>query len=122
MRALIADIHAALAEYAERSRPRNEPITLQALPHEGFCVERTGLPGLRLECRPDYTTPAVYCNLTRTEGHGADTRELVFTLHFTVDEDEAVALSYGDQSFATVAAAVEFLVKPVLFPTIDPRH
>jgi hypothetical protein len=120
MRQLLAEVTAVLDEYARKAAPGRSQVDFRTLPHEGFRVERTTPPGVLLECRPDYEAQLVYCSLTRAEDDDSEVRELPFTLHMVVDEHDRIALRHEAEIFDSVDAAVEFLVKPVLFPLVEP--
>jgi hypothetical protein len=119
MRAVLAEVAAVFEEYRRGASAFAAKIELEELPHEAFCVTRTARPRVDLQCRPSYETQAVYCNLTRTSGPDNEPVERVFSLDFTVDDADNVALREGSQTFPTAAEAVEFLVKPVLFPPLE---
>lgn len=121
MRGLVAEVRAVIDEYRRKAHGRNDEVEFEALPHEGFCVARPKLPRVSLECRPDYEAHVLYCNVTRTDEPDRDTVESVFNLNFTVDESNHVELRQGSEVFQGVDEAVEFLLKPVLFPLVD-RH
>jgi hypothetical protein len=116
MRRLIAEVEASLDEYRGLTR---DGIQYEALPHEGFCVTRLMPPRVELQCRPDYESGAVYCNLSRTDDPETEPQELVFNLGFTVDDTDQVALCYEGRTFQTVAEAAELLLGQVLFPTLN---
>jgi hypothetical protein len=118
MRQLVAEVGAVAAEYREKAPP-GEEIEFEALPHEGFRIARSPLPKVALECRPGYETHVVYCNMTRIDGHESEVKENVFSLDMTVDEANRIALRHERAAFPSVGDAVEFLVKPVLFPPLD---
>ena len=93
-------------------------IEFETLPHEGFCITRSTLPRVVLECRPGYETHVVYCNLTRIDDRESDPQEMVFALGMTVDDAGRIALRHESLAFPSVGEVVEFLLKPVLFPTL----
>jgi hypothetical protein len=119
MRGLLAEVGAIIDEYRRKADPGGNEIEFEALPHEGFCVTKTTLPRVGLECRPDYEAHVLYCNMTRTGDQESDPVELVFSLYFTVDESDNVELRHGTRPFRSVNESVEFLLKPVLFPLVD---
>jgi hypothetical protein len=119
MRRLLDEVDAVVAEYRRESRISVE-VGVERLPQEGFSITTTGFPRMYLECRPEYTAQVVCCNLSRTDDAERDTRELIFNLHFTVDDHEHVGLRHEARIFQTVDAAVQFLLRPVLFPAADP--
>ena len=116
MRRLVAEVGAVLDEYRHQTRPGGDEIEFEVLPREGFCVTKTKLPSVGLECRPDYEAHVVYCNMTRADNHEGDTRESVFSLDMTVDDSDKIALRHDARTFQTLDEVVEFLLKPVLFP------
>jgi hypothetical protein len=116
MRRLVAEVEASVDEYR---RLVQDGIQYEALPHEGFCVTRVTPPRVELQCRPDYESGAVYCNLARTDDPETEPQELVFNLGFAVHEDDQVALSYETRTFQTVAEVAELLLGQVLFPTLN---
>lgn len=119
MRALVAQVSAIIDEYRRKADAGSDEIEFEALPHEGFCVTKTTLPKAGLECHPDYEAHVLYCNMTRAGDQGGDLVESVFSLDFTVDESDNVRLCHKTQMFESVDEAVEFLLKPVLFPAAD---
>jgi hypothetical protein len=119
MRRLVAEVAAAVAEYRERARVGSDEIEFEELPHEGFSLRKTTFPRVALVCRPGYETHMVYCNRTRVDGHESDVQEFVFNLDIAVDDSNHVALRHETVQFSSVGPAVEFLLKPVLFPTFD---
>jgi hypothetical protein len=119
MRQLVGGVGAAVLEYRQRAPKGAEEIEFEALPREGFVVTRTGLPRVMLECRPGYETHVLYCNRTRTDDHESAPHELVFNLSMTVDDSDTIRLSEETRAFPTLNEVVEFLLKPVLFPTLD---
>ena len=96
-----------------------EEIEFEALPREGFVITRTRLPRVTLECRPGYETHVLYCNRTRTEDHESAPQEFVFTLSMTVDESDAIVLGDQTRAFLNLGEVIEYLLKPVFFPTLD---
>jgi hypothetical protein len=120
MSRLVAEAGAVVAEYRQRAPAGSSEIEFETLPHEGFLVTRSALPKVGLECRPGYETHAVYCNMTRVEDHETEPQEMVFSLTMTVDESDRIGLRTETVTFAGVDEVVEFLLKPVLFPTFDP--
>lgn len=122
MRQLLAEVRAVLDEFSQKAaRAADAKLEFEALPHEGFCVTRTTRPRMGLECRPDYEAHVLYCNMTRTDDDAGDTVESVFSLNFILDESDTVELRYETRVFRTVEEAVEFLLKPVLFPPVAQR-
>ncbi|MBI3319447.1 MAG: hypothetical protein HYZ89_02515 [Candidatus Omnitrophica bacterium] len=116
MRAVVAAVGAAVEEFRHKAQSGRNEIEFEALPHEGFCVTKTTLPKVGLECRPEYETHVLCCNMTRVGDQETDTVEWVFSLDFTVDESNNVALRHGSGVLHSADEAVEFLLKPVLFP------
>lgn len=119
MRRLVAEVAAIIDEYGRKAGSGSHEIEFEALPHEGFCVAKTTTPKVGLECRPDYEGHVLYCNMTRTDDPASDTVELVFSLDFVVDDSDNVELRHETRIFQRVDDAVEFLLKPVLFPLLD---
>ena len=119
MRAVLAELTAVLEEFTRAVPSAPRELEFEQLPHEGFCVTRTTAPKVDLQCRPSYETQAVYCNMTRANERESEPVERVFSLDFIVDESGNVALREGARVFHTAADAVEFLVKPVLFPAVE---
>ena len=91
----------------------------QPLPHEGFSVTKVSFPRVYLECRPDYEGQVVCCNLSRTDTHESEPLEWDFNLRFTVNDRDAIELRHDDHTFHDVDEALEFLLKPVLFPPLE---
>jgi hypothetical protein len=119
MRQLVAEVDAVLAEYRQKAPLRGADIEFEPLPHEGFCITRSTLPKVTLECRPGYETHVVYCNRMRIDSHESEAEELVFSLEMTVDEANRIALRHEGQTFPNVGEVAQFLLTPVLFPSID---
>lgn len=119
MRRLVAEVAAAVSEYGERARVANDEIEFEELPHEGFSVRKTTFPKVALVCRPGYETHMVYCNRTRVDDHESDVQEIVFNLDIAVDDSNHVVLRHETAALPGVGDAVEFLLKPVLFPAVD---
>jgi len=119
MRRLVAEVGAVVDEYRNKARVGNDEVEFEALPREGFCVRKAKLPTVGLECRPVYEEHVVYCNMTRTDSHENDARELVFNLDITVDDSDKIALRHETRAFPTLDEVVEFLLKPVLFPPLN---
>jgi hypothetical protein len=119
MRELLAEVGATIDEYRRKADPGGNEIEFEALPHEGFCVTKTTLPRVGLECRPDYAAHVLHCNMTRAGDQESKPVELAFSLDFTVDESDNVELRRGTRPFRRVNEAVEFLLKPVLFPLLE---
>jgi hypothetical protein len=118
MRQLVGEVAAAVEEYKVKTRLEDDVINYETLPQEGFWVTRDGNVRVALECRPAYGAHCVYCNMTCTVGR-TETRELAFNLRFTVSDSGRVELSYESRVFHSLDEAVEFLMKPVLFPSVD---
>ena len=119
LRRLVAEVGAVLAEYTREGHVDCKEIEFEVLPREGFCITKATLPRVGLECRPDYESHVVYCNMTRADNHDGDTRESVFNLEMTVDESDRIALRHEARTFHTLDEVVEFLLKPVLFPQVN---
>jgi hypothetical protein len=119
MRHLVAAVGAAVNDYKRRAPSGGEEIEFEALPREGFVITRTRLPRVTLECRPGYETHVLYCNRTRTEDHESAPQEFVFTLSMTVDESDAIVLGDQTRAFLNLGEVIEYLLKPVFFPTLD---
>jgi hypothetical protein len=119
MRRLVAEVGAVVTEYRQNAPLGSNEIELEILPHEGFCITRSALPKVALECRPGYETHAVYCNMSRIDDRESDPQEIVFSLGMTVDDSDRIALRHESMAFPSVAEVVEFLLKPVLFPMVD---
>ena len=119
MRQLVAEVGAAVTEYREKAHIASDEIEFEPLPHEGFTVRKTTFPKVALVCRPGYETHMVYGNRTRIDGHESDVQEIVFSLDIVADDSNRVVLRHDTVEFSSVGAAVEFLLKPVLFPTFD---
>lgn len=120
MRQLVAEVGAAVTEYLQKAPLGGKDVEFETLPHEGFCITKSTLPKVALECRPGYETHAVYCNMTRTDDHDSDPQEFVFSLSVTVDDSNRIVLGHENVAFSSVGAAAEFLLKPVLFPALNP--
>jgi hypothetical protein len=120
MRRLVAEVGVLVDEYRQRARLGSSEIEFEALPGEGFCVTRAKLPRVSLECRPGYETHVVYCNMARTDNHESAPQEFVFSLGITVDDSEKIVLCHETKAFETLDEVLEFLLKPVLSPTLDP--
>jgi hypothetical protein len=118
LRRLVAEVGAALDEYTREARTDLKAIDFEVLPREGFCVTKATLPRVALECRPDYESHVVYCNMTRADSHEGDARESVFNLDMTVDRSDRIALRHEARTFQSLDEVVEFLLKPVLFPQV----
>jgi hypothetical protein len=116
MRALVAELEAAVQDYRRATGDREGIVEFQSLPREGFVVSRTEAPRATLQCRPDYTSQAVYCNLARVGSRPDEMIEVPFNLYFTVSDANQVGLRHGAQTF-DVARAAAFLLTPVLFPS-----
>lgn len=119
MRRLVTEVGAVVAEYRHKAPLGGNEIEFETLPHEGFCIRRSALPKVALECRPGYETHTVYCNMTRLDDRESDPEEIVFSLGMTVDDSDRIALRHETVTFPGVGEVVEFLLKPVLFPTLD---
>jgi len=116
MRALVAGVAAAAEEYRQKTAADPAAFEFEPLPHEGFYVAKIAPPKVMLECRPDYGTHVVYCNLTHIDDAGGEPIERLFSLNFTVDEGGAVILTEGNRVFHRVDELVERILKPVMFP------
>jgi hypothetical protein len=116
MRAVVAEAAATIDEYRRKADAGPNEIEFEALPRGGFCVTKTTLPKMALECHPDYELRVLSCNMTRLGDQETDTVEWLFSLQFTVDESDNVELRHGSGVLHRVDEAVEFLLKPVLFP------
>jgi hypothetical protein len=117
-RRLVAEVEASLDEYHRLAESESNRIQYEPLPHEGFCVTRIAAPRVELQCRPDYESGVVYCNLTRTKDPDTEPQELVFNLSFTVDDSDSVALCYETRTFHSAPELAELLLAQVLFPTL----
>lgn len=117
MRGIFTEIQAVIDEY--RRKAGMGRVEFQLLPREGFSVSRITPPRVGLECRPDYEMHALYCNLTRTVDLESEIVEWPFSLEFLANESDRVELRSGSRSFHEVDEVVEFLLKPVLFPSVD---
>ena len=118
MQRLVDEIAAVVDEYKAKTPLEHDAIDYEALPQEGFCVTRDGPVRVALECRPSYGAHSVYCNMTCTVDE-TEPRELAFNLRFTVSDSGRVELSHESRVFHSLDEAVEFLMKPVLFPSVD---
>ena len=118
-RRLVAEVQASVDEYRRLTDSESNRIQYEPLPHEGFCVTRMAPPRVELQCRPDYESGVVYCNLTRTNDPETEPQELVFNLGFAVNDTDQVALCYETLTFQTAAEAAELLLGQVLFPTLN---
>lgn len=118
MRRLVAEVGAAVEEYKHTARAGSNEIEFDQLPGEGLCVTKVKLPSVGLECRPDYETHVVYCNMTRTDTHEGHTQEFVFNLDITVDDSDKIGFRHETSALQTLDEVVEFLLKPVLFPPL----
>jgi hypothetical protein len=116
IRELVTDIAAAVSEYHDKSGGGSSAVRFEALPHEGFFIERPVPLRVQLECRPDYAGEVIYCNMTSGEGRQPEAYERAFTLHFVVDESDNLGLRHENRALRTIDEVVEFLVRPVLFP------
>jgi len=119
MDAVVGEVRAVIDEYHRKVDAAGHQVEFEALPRGGFCVTRSILPRVGLECRPDYDAHALYCNMTRTEEQDSETVESVFNLNFFVDESNRVGLRHGTDLFHGVEQVAEFLLKPVLFPLVS---
>ena len=115
---LVAEVARAVDEYKQRAPRGSSDVEFEELPHEGFTVARTRFPRVSLECRPGYETHALYCNMTRTDDHESAPQELVFTVGMTADESDAIVLHHEARAFKNLDDVLEFLLTPVLFPTL----
>ena len=75
MQAVVVAAGAAVDEFRRKVHSGSNEIEFEALPHEGFCVTKTTPPKVGLECRPDYETHVLCCNLTRLGDEETDTVE-----------------------------------------------
>jgi hypothetical protein len=119
MRELLAEAKAAVDEYRLKTRLNNKELQFEELPHEGFSIAKTTLPKADLECRPNYETHLLQCSITRIDDHESDPVESLFSWTFTVDRLNNVRLAEGTRTFRSIEEAVEYLLKPVLFPLLD---
>jgi hypothetical protein len=119
MRQLVAEVAAVVAEYREKAPSGTGDIEFETLPHEGFRITRPSLPKVSLECRPGYETHVFYCNRTRINSQEGEVQEIVFSLEMAVDDANRLVLRHESGAFPSVGEAAEFLLKPVLFPSID---
>ena len=119
MRRLLAEVGAAVDEYRQKALLGSTEIEFEPLPQEGFCLTRAGLPRVSLECRPGYDMHVVHCNMTRSDAQESAPQEFVFSLGMTVDDSNRIVLSNETRTFQTLDEVLEFLLKPVLFPTLD---
>jgi len=120
MRELLAEARAAIEEYRSKARLNNEELRFEGLPHEGFCIAKTTLPKADLECRPDYETHLLHISITHIDDRESDPVESLYSWTFAVDDLNNVRLTRGTRTFRTMEEAVESLLKPVLFPLLDP--
>jgi hypothetical protein len=118
MRRLVAEVRDILAEYGQKAPREGSALEFEELPQEGFCLRKSTFPRVTLECRPGYETHVVYCNRTRMDDHESEASELAFGLDMVVDDSNRIVLRHDSATFTTVADAVEFLLKPVLFPAL----
>ena len=116
MRAVVAGVAATIDEYRRKAPAGRNEIEFEARPHEGFCVTKAAQPRMGLECHPDYERHVLSCNMTRLGDQETDTVEWLFNLDFMVDKSDNVELRHGSGVLHKVDEAVEFLLKPVLFP------
>jgi hypothetical protein len=122
MRELVAEVRSVIDEYRRNAQVAPQEIEFEELPQEGFRVAAGTHPRMGLQCRPGYETQILYCNLMRSDDERSHVTENDFNLDFTVDESDRVRLHHGNQVFHTGADAVEFLLKPVLFPPMNDDH
>ena len=119
MRQLVEEAAAAVNEYQQKAQADSIEVEFEMLPEEGFCVTRSAAPKVTLECRPGYETHAVYCNVTRMDDPESEPQEIIFSLEITVDDSDRIALRHETTTFPNIGEVAEFLLKPVLFPTVD---
>ena len=119
MRRLVAEAGAVVTEYQQKAGAGGSAIEFETLPQEGFRVTRSGLPKVALECRPGYETHALYCNMTRIDDRESDPQEIVFSLGIAVDDSNRITLRHESVAFPSLDDVVEFLLRPVLFPTVN---
>lgn len=119
MKHVAAEIEAVVEEYGRLTKSESHGVGYEALPGGGFCVTRESAPRAGVECRPDYESHVVYCNMTRTDVPESDPRELVFNLDFSVDDTDRISLRHENRTFQSAADVAEFLLAPVLFPTAE---
>jgi hypothetical protein len=117
MRRLVTEIAAVIDEYKDSARAGGDAIEFEELPGDGFSVANAGFPRVSLECRPGYETQAVHCSMTRTDDPESAPQEFLFNLGIKVDDSDTIALNHETRTFQTLDEVVEFLLKPVLFPT-----
>ncbi len=120
MRGIFAEVQAVIDEYRHAAGAGH--VEFQLLPREGFSVTRVTSPRVGLECRPDYEMHALYCNMTRTADLESEIVEWPFSLEFIADASDRVELRSGSRAFREINEVVEFLLKPVLFPSVDAHH
>ncbi len=120
MRGIFAEVQGVIDEYQRKAGAGR--VEFQLLPREGFSVTRITPPRVGLECRPDYEMHALYCNMTRTAVLESEIVEWPFSLEFIASESDRVELRSGSRAFHEVDEVVEFLLKPVLFPSVDAHH
>jgi hypothetical protein len=120
MRGIFAEVQAVIDEFRHKAGAGH--LEFQLLPREGFSLTRVTPPRVGLECRPDYEMHALYCNMTRTADLEGEIVEWPFSLEFITDDSDRVELRSGSRTFHAVDEVVEFLLKPVLFPSIDPHR
>ena len=116
MQDIVRAIGSAIEEYRRKASVDETELQFEVLPHEGFCVNKITLPRVVLECRPDYDSQVLCCNMTRVDDHASEPVERVFNLAFSVDTSNNIALTKGTRTLQRVDEAVETLLIPVLFP------
>jgi hypothetical protein len=52
----------------------------------------------------------------------SEPHEIIFSLEITVDDLDRIALRHETTTFPNIGEVAEFLLKPVLFPTVDSNH
>jgi hypothetical protein len=112
----VREIGKAIEEYRQKAHVSDRDLQFEVLPHEGFCITKTALPRVVLECRPDYDAHTACCNLTHVFDQESEPVERLFNLTFSIDAGGNVALMHGNRILRQVDEAVEALLKPVLFP------
>ena len=119
MRRLVAEVGAVVDEYRRKAQIGGHDLEFATLPHEGFCLSKTRMPRVGLECRPDYDAHILSCNLTRTDDQESDPTEWMFNLDLALDAAGNITLHSGTRAFEGVDDAVQYMVRPVLFPLLD---
>ena len=119
LRSLVAEVSAAVDEYKRSANTGNHELEFEVMPHEGFCIAKTMLPRVSLECRPDYEGHVLCCNMTRVDDQESKPVEWLFNLNLAVDESNNVTLSRETRAFQSMDEAAESILTPVLFPPLD---